>query len=232
LTFTATLDALIRAEGLVLHFDKGNTKALDGIDLGIYQGECLALVGPSGCGKSSLLNLLGTIESPTAGQIHFGSQSYATITDRSSFRRTHIGFVFQAFNLIATLSALDNVILPTVGTRGSANDHRERAKDLLAKLGLSGRIGHFPNQLSGGERQRVAIARALINDPKVILADEPTGSLDSANTREVLDLLEALTKETGLTVIIATHDGDVASRADRVVRMRDGKIDQRTENFS
>jgi putative ABC transport system ATP-binding protein len=224
-------DAIVRVENLALHFDDGKTKALDGVDIEIREGEFLALVGPSGCGKSSLLNLIGTLDSPTAGQIYFRARRYSTIRNFSLFRRDHIGFIFQAFHLIPTLSALDNVFVPTIGGPGSTNDHKERAKGLLSRLGLSDRMNHFPNEMSGGERQRVAIARSLINNPDVLLADEPTGSLDSTNAMQVLDLIAEIRKEKELTVVIVTHDSTVSSRADRIVHMRDGKLDHRQEPF-
>jgi ABC-type lipoprotein export system ATPase subunit len=227
---TSVSAPILRAESLTLHFDEGKTKALDGIDIAIAEGECLALVGPSGCGKSSLLNLIGTLDCPTSGQIYFRSSPYSAVGDRSLFRRQHIGFVFQSFHLITTLSALDNVIVPTIGVPGSASNHKERATRLLSRLGLRDRLDHFPNKMSGGERQRVAIARALINDPEVLLADEPTGSLDSANAMDVLVLIDEIRKERGLTVILVTHDTDISSRADRVVHMRDGKLDERPDD--
>jgi putative ABC transport system ATP-binding protein len=228
---TSLSDAIVRIETLALHFDDGKTKALNGIDIEIREGEFLALVGPSGCGKSSLLNIIGTLDSPTAGQIYFRSRPYSTIGNFSLFRRQHIGFIFQSFHLIPTLSALDNVVVPTIGGPGSVSDHKERAKGLLSRLGLRDRMEHFPNKMSGGERQRVAIARSLINNPDVILADEPTGSLDSTNATEVLDLIAEIRKEKGLTAIIVTHDSSVSSRADRVVHMRDGKLDHRGETL-
>jgi ABC-type lipoprotein export system ATPase subunit len=229
LNSTPQSDAIVRVDNLVLHFDDGKTKALDGVDIEIREGEFLALVGPSGCGKSSLLNLIGTLDSPTAGQIYFRARCYSTIRNFSLFRRDHIGFIFQAFHLIPTLSALDNVFVPTIGGPGSANDHKERGRGLLSRLGLSDRMNHFPNKMSGGERQRVAIARSLINNPDVLLADEPTGSLDSTNAAQVLDLIAEIRKEKSLTVIIVTHDSTVSSRADRVVHMRDGKLDHRQD---
>jgi len=216
--------AMLRARKLALHFDAGSVKALDGVDLEICEGEFVAVTGPSGCGKSSLLALLGTLDVPTSGEIHFRSQAYSAIRDLSLFRRRHIGFVFQSFHLIPTLSALDNVVIPTIGRAGAACEHNKRARELLAQLGLQGRLAHLPSRLSGGERQRVAIARALINDPDLILADEPTGSLDSASALHVLDLLAGLRKERGLTLVLVTHDAAVAARADRHIAMRDGRI--------
>ncbi|HEX5338303.1 MAG TPA: ABC transporter ATP-binding protein [Gallionella sp.] len=217
-------NAIIRAENLALHFDDGQTRALDGVDVEIREGEFVAIVGPSGCGKSSLLNLIGTLDNPTGGEIYFRAQPYSAIRDLSLFRRQNIGFIFQSFNLLPTLSALDNVLVPTVGCPGTAKAHEERARYLLSELGLHKRLDHFPGKLSGGERQRVAIARALINDPDIILADEPTGSLDSANATHVLDVIGELRQQKALTIVMVTHDANVSSRADRVIRMRDGKI--------
>ena len=218
---------LLHVESLTLHFDQGSVKALDGVDMEVREGEFVAITGPSGCGKSSLLSLLGTLEMPTSGDIHFRSLAYSGIRDLSLFRRRHIGFIFQSFHLMPTLSAWDNVLIPTVGGPGAASDHRERARALLSKLDLQARLDHFPSRLSGGERQRVAIARALVNDPDLILADEPTGSLDSHSARQVLDLLTDIRKDRGLTLILVTHDPVVAARADRQVSMRDGRIERR-----
>ena len=217
-------NSIIRAEKLALHFDEGQTRALDGVDVDIREGEFVAIVGPSGCGKSSLLNLLGALDTPSSGEIYFCSEPYSKIRDLSLFRRQNIGFIFQAFQLLPTLSALENVLVPTVGSADSTA--MQRAKSLLEKLGLSQRMNHLPGKLSGGERQRIAIARALINNPSVILADEPTGSLDSLNATQVLDLIGELRNERELTVVMVTHDSSVSARADRIVRMRDGKINR------
>ncbi|MDP1870084.1 MAG: ABC transporter ATP-binding protein [Gallionella sp.] len=215
---------LIRINGITLYFDGGQTRALNGVDLTIQEGEFVAIVGASGSGKSSLLNVIGTLDTPTAGEIYFRDQAYSTIRDASLFRRENFGFIFQDFHLIPTLSALDNVIVPTIGCEGRG--HKARAQALLSSLGLQDRLNHFPGKLSGGERQRVAIARSLINQPRVILADEPTGSLDSANAQQVLDLLTQVVKEQGLTLIMVTHDASVSARADRIVHMRDGCVEQ------
>ncbi|HZW26422.1 MAG TPA: ABC transporter ATP-binding protein [Gallionella sp.] len=215
---------ILSTRNLSLHFDEGQTRALDGVDIEIGEGEFVAITGPSGCGKSSLLNLIGTLDTPTSGDIHFRSRPYSALGDLSLFRRENIGFIFQSFHLLPTLSALDNVLVPTIGRPGASADHEERARALLSRLGLSNRLDHFPGRMSGGERQRVAIARALINDPDLILADEPTGSLDSANAAHVLDLLDCIRHEKELTVIMVTHDAGVSARADRVIKMRDGKI--------
>jgi len=215
---------ILSTRKLALHFDNGRTRAVDGVDIDISAGEFVAITGPSGCGKSSLLNLLGTLDTPTAGELYFRGKPYSAIRDYSLFRREHIGFVFQSFHLIPTLTALDNVLVPTIGRSNPGNSPTERAISLLHQMGLHDRFRHFPTQLSGGERQRVAIARALINSPDVILADEPTGSLDSANAAQVLDLLVQMRQESTLTIVMVTHDAAVSARADRIVRMRDGKI--------
>jgi putative ABC transport system ATP-binding protein len=215
---------IFRAEALTLHFDAGRTRALDGVDVEVGEGEFVAIVGASGCGKSSLLNLIGALDAPTVGERYFRGQPYSAMPDLADFRRRHIGFVFQSFHLIPTLGVLDNVLVPTIGSPGSAGIHRTRALALLERLGLSDRLQHFPATLSGGERQRAAIARALINTPDLLLADEPTGSLDSANAAQVLDLISEIRRERGLTVVIVTHDAGVSAHADRLVPMRDGKV--------
>jgi ABC-type lipoprotein export system ATPase subunit len=220
-----TDDAIVRVANLALHFDAGKTRALDGVDIEVREGEFLALVGPSGCGKSSLLNLIGALDAPTAGEIRFRGRPYASLGDLSLFRRDHVGFIFQSFHLIPTLSALDNVVVPTIGGPGPMVAHRERARSLLSRLGLRDRLSHRPGTMSGGERQRVAIARALINQPDLILADEPTGSMDSTNAAEVLALIAQMRRERELAVLMVTHDAAVSSCADRIVHMRDGRVD-------
>ena len=221
---TAT-DIIVRADDITLHFDEGQTRALNGVSIAIRAGEFVAMVGPSGCGKSSLLNLIGTLDIPTSGEIYYRDIAYATLPDLSLFRRQHIGFIFQSFNLIPTLSALDNVLVATIGGKGVDSAYQKRAAGLLSKLGLANRLNHYPGKMSGGERQRVAIARALINDPDIILADEPTGSLDSASAEQVLAVLAEVRKERGLTIIMVTHDDKVSAHADRIIHLRDGKID-------
>lgn len=218
------MTTIIRTEALALHFDDGQTRALEGVSIAIREGEFVAVTGPSGCGKSSLLNLIGTLDTPSAGELYFRNLAYSGMRDRSLFRRNNIGFVFQAFQLLPTLSALDNVLVPSIGVQGTS--HRAHAQALLDRLGMSHRLNHLPGKLSGGERQRIAIARALINNPALILADEPTGSLDSANAGEVLDLIGQLQQERNLTVIMVTHDANVSARADRIIRMRDGRTEE------
>jgi putative ABC transport system ATP-binding protein len=218
-------DPIVRAEEVALHFDGGATRALDGLDFRLDANEFVAIVGPSGCGKSSLLNLIGALDVPTAGRLFFGAQAYTDIPDLALLRRRRFGFVFQAFHLIATLTALENVLIATIGGPGPRQDARERARELLLELGLGARVHHFPGQMSGGEKQRVAIARALVNTPDVILADEPTGSVDTANAAQVLELLSTLREKRGLAVVMVTHDPNVSRRADRVVHLRDGRVD-------
>jgi putative ABC transport system ATP-binding protein len=197
---------------------------LRGVDLDIAAGTSTALVGPSGSGKSTLLHLVGGMDRPDAGTVRVGDVEVTRLTDRglAAYRRT-IGFVFQRFHLLASLTVLDNVVAPVLPVR-TTFDKRARAQQLLDAVGLAARACALPAQLSGGERQRVAIARALINDPVLVLADEPTGNLDSAAGRMVVELLERLQRERGLTVLMVTHDRSVAARADRVLSIRDGRL--------
>ncbi|MBI5920159.1 MAG: ABC transporter ATP-binding protein [Betaproteobacteria bacterium] len=206
-----------------LHFDEGRAKAVNGVDLRIAEGEFVAIDGPSGSGKSSLLNLIGALDVPTCGEIYFRGQPYSGIADMALFRSRHIGFVFQTFNLIPTLSALENVMIPVLGHSWSAARQRSKAASLLSGMGLADRLHCFPATLSGGERQRVAIARSMINDPGLILADEPTGSLDSVNAQQVLELLIGSREERQITLVMVTHDRSISARADRVIHMHDGR---------
>jgi len=197
--------------------------ALAGLDLDVRYGEMVAITGPSGCGKSTLLNILAAIDSPTSGSVIVAGRDLAHTHDLSDYRRHEVGLVFQLHNLLPQLSALANVELPMFGSRWSAHQRKARALELLAEVDLSGRGHRLPTELSGGERQRVAIARALANDPKILLADEPTGSLDSASTARFLDLLGRL-ESGGMTIVLVTHAPDVAAHAHRIVEMRDGKV--------
>jgi putative ABC transport system ATP-binding protein len=218
---------LIRMVGLTRQYRMGPSvvSAVDGIDLEIGRGEAVALVGPSGSGKSTLLNLLGGLDRPTTGEIWVDGENIAKTPARRlvMHRRERVGFVFQSFNLLPHRTALENVEVPLTIAGLPRAERRERARQLLERVGLGARTTHRPNQLSGGEQQRVAIARSLANEPGILLADEPTGNLDSATGEEVLRLLLDLNAG-GLTLIIVTHDANVASVADRIVRLRDGKV--------
>jgi len=200
--------------------------ALDHVTFAIPRGQCVAVMGPSGSGKSTFLNLVGALDRPSSGLVRVNGHDLAAVRDIDRFRAREIGFVFQLHNLIPTLTARENVEVPMQGIGVRAAARRARAEELLALVGLKDRAGFLPGQLSGGERQRVAIARALANDPALILADEPTGSLDTATGNELIDRLVALSRERGKTVILVTHDPLVALRADRIVTLRDGRVDQ------
>jgi putative ABC transport system ATP-binding protein len=200
--------------------------ALRGVSLTVPAGDYAAIVGPSGSGKSTLMHLLGGLDRPTSGTLLLAGRDVAKLgpTDLAALRNQTIGFVFQAFHLLPRTSAVDNVALPLVYAGVRAGERRRRAAAVLERVGLGHRLRHRPNQLSGGEQQRVAIARALVTSPSLLLADEPTGNLDSATGAEVLALLEALNRESGVAVVLVTHDHEVAARARRQIRMRDGVI--------
>jgi len=216
---------IYEATGLVKEFDDGQVHALRGVDFKIDEGEFVAITGPSGCGKSTLLQLLGALDRPSQGVLKYRGQSLGDLKDPSAYRAREIGFIFQAFHLLPTFTALENVQIPMFETSRPLKERREHAAALLASVGLEKRLHHFPGKLSGGERQRIAIARSLANDPSVLLADEPTGNLDSENAHLVLDLLLRLYEERKMTVILITHDPTVAARAKRVLRMKDGRVD-------
>jgi putative ABC transport system ATP-binding protein len=221
-------ESLYSLKGVTRSFSKGGVtvNALRGVDLEIARGETVSLEGPSGSGKTTLLQLLGALDTPTSGSIRFAGRSLEDESDSvlTDIRSREIGFVFQQFNLIPTLSAEENVAIAMVPRESSSVKRIARASELLGQVGLSHRLGHLPSRLSGGEQQRVAIARALANSPEVIIADEPTGNLDSTNAGEFLSLLDDLQKQFGVTIIIATHDEDVASHTGRRIRIRDGSI--------
>jgi putative ABC transport system ATP-binding protein len=204
----------------------GEVRALDGIDLEVGAGEMVAVEGSSGSGKSTLLQLLGALDQPTAGTLGLNGRELSTLSEkeRTDVRAREIGFVFQAFNLIPTLSAVENVELAMVPLKVPKATRRERALELLEQVGLAARAEHLPTLLSGGEQQRVAIARALANEPRVVLADEPTGNLDSTTADEVVRTLRALSDDRGVTVVLVTHAEEVARTAQRRIRLRDGKV--------
>jgi putative ABC transport system ATP-binding protein len=204
-------------------FEGGRIRALEDVSLHVDEGELVALTGPSGGGKSTLLNLIGALDRPDAGEIAVAGLDVAHLDDPARYRAEIVGFVFQFHNLITTLNAVENVQIPMLGTRPRAERER-RAHELLAEVGLGDRVRSYPPTLSGGERQRVAIARALANDPRLLLADEPTGALDSATGAQILDLLRRVRDERGTTILMVTNDDDVAGQADRVLQIRDGRI--------
>ncbi|MDO8616102.1 MAG: ABC transporter ATP-binding protein [Dehalococcoidia bacterium] len=215
---------VVEMRGVVKAFEGGRVRALDGADLQVAAGEFVAVVGPSGCGKSTLLHLIAALDRPDAGTIIVNGEDLAEERDLCKHRAQEVGLVFQMDNLLPTLSASENVQVPMFEIGLPARRRRQRAETLLGLVGLEGKGHNRPAELSGGERQRVAMARALANEPGILLADEPTGRLDSASGRRILDLLEQLRRERGLTVVLVTHDPAVADRADRIVRMLDGRI--------
>ena len=206
-------------------------RALDGVDLEVEAGEYLAIMGPSGSGKSTLMNLIGCLDTPTSGEYILNDQRVSDLDDGelASIRNHEIGFVFQTFNLLARATALANVELPLIYARVPARERHRRAREVLERVGLGDRVKHQPNELSGGQQGRVAVARALINDPSILLADEPTGNLDSRTSAEIMELFDEL-NAAGNTLIVVTHEEDIAAHARRVVRMLDGKVvaDERT----
>ncbi|KIF75580.1 ABC transporter ATP-binding protein [Streptomyces sp. 150FB] len=224
-------NGVLRARGLSRSHGRGESlvRAVDGVDLDVFAGQMLAVMGPSGCGKSTLLHLLGGLERPTEGEVWLSGRRIDDLSERAlaRLRRRSVGFVFQAFHLVEELSAAENVELPALLAGRSPRAARRRADVLLERVGLADRGRHLPWQLSGGQRQRVAIARALANEPLVLLADEPTGNLDTAATLEVQRLFEDL-RAAGQTLVIVTHDERVAATADRLISMRDGRLDDDT----
>ena len=224
-------EPLISLFDVVKEYDKGTVKALNGINLDIFEGEFVSIIGPSGSGKSTLLNMLGALDKPTRGKIYIDGIDLVKEKDLSEFRQEKIGFVFQLHNLIPNLSVFDNVQIPLLPTGMSNKEMKERASEIIRAVGLEDKKKQRPNKLSGGQRQRVAIARALVNNPSIILADEPTGSLDSKTGEMILNLLMEMHERYNVTLIIVTHDNDVAALAERTIKIKDGQIIEDKYNY-
>ncbi|MEN8817308.1 MAG: ABC transporter ATP-binding protein [Nonlabens sp.] len=224
---------VIEVRNIIRDFKLGSetVHVLKGIDLDIKKGDYIAFMGPSGSGKSTLMNLLGCLDTPTAGSYKLNGTDVSSLSDDqlADIRNTEIGFVFQTFNLLPRTTALDNVALPMIYAGKSKKDRKARAEEVLTSVGLNDRMDHQPNQLSGGQRQRVAVGRALVNNPSIILADEPTGNLDSKTGVEIMALFDKIHAD-GNTVILVTHEEDIAEHAHRVIRLRDGVIETDTRN--
>jgi putative ABC transport system ATP-binding protein len=216
---------LIQATNLSKTYPDGQVNALQGVNLAIRKGEYVAIMGPSGSGKSTLLNLLGALDLPTEGTICFDGQPLDKIPDLDALRAHQIGFVFQSFHLLPTLTAVENVQVPMFESKLPPAERAEKAARLLDEVGMGHRLKHLPNRLSVGERQRVAIARSLANDPMLLLADEPTGNLDTKTAEDILALFSRLHRERGMTLVVITHSEEVGERAGRVIRIRDGQIE-------
>lgn len=227
------METVIKIRKIVRNFKLGSEtiKVLREIDLDIEKGEYVALMGPSGSGKSTLMNILGCLDTPTSGEYELNGQIVSKLDDNelADIRNKEIGFIFQTFNLLPRSTALDNVILPLIYAGKSKTERDTMARKALDQVGLSDRITHKPNELSGGQRQRVAIARALVNNPSILLADEPTGNLDSKTSVEIMGLLHDI-HESGNTIIIVTHEEDIAQHAHRIIRLRDGVIEDDFRN--
>lgn len=219
--------ALITLDSVKKTYEMGDqvVRALDGIDIAVQRNDYLAFVGSSGSGKSTMLNILGCLDKPTEGQYHLNGKNVETLDQNqlSAIRNLEIGFIFQSFNLLPRASALGNVMQPLIYRNTPYGERKRRAMEALSRVGLGDRVGHLPNQLSGGQRQRVAIARALVTEPSILLADEPTGNLDSKTTVEIMALFDELHSE-GQTLIVVTHENEIADHCHRVVEMKDGKI--------
>jgi len=216
---------ILEARNLIKTYDDGRVQALRGVDAEIQAGEYVAITGPSGSGKSTLLHMLGGLDTPSEGKVLFRGAPLGSGADLDRFRSQQVGFIFQAFHLLPTLRAVENVQVAMLALRQSGNHRAERAAALLEEMGLKERMNHYPSQLSAGERQRVAIARALANDPAILLADEPTGNLDSVNSAHIMQILRGIQQQRGMTLAIVTHELDIAASAPRHIRIRDGRIE-------
>jgi putative ABC transport system ATP-binding protein len=216
---------LLQVRALRKSYDEGRIEALRGVDLSITAGEFLAISGPSGSGKSTLLQLLGGLDTPTSGEVLFKNARLGSTINLDVYRSRNVGFIFQAFHLMPTLRVLENVQVPMLALSPCPLKRAERAEALLSEMGLEHRLRQYPNELSAGERQRVAIARALANSPEILLADEPTGNLDSVNSARIMDILTGIQKQRGMTLIVVTHENEIAHSAARQIRIRDGRIE-------
>ena len=216
---------LLEVRELRKSYDEGRIEALRGVDLSITSGEYLAISGPSGSGKSPLLQLLGGLDTPTSGEVLFRGENLGSAIDLDTYRSRNVGFIFQAFHLMPTLRVLENVQVPMLAVNDNGFDRAQRAEALLKEMGMDHRLRQFPNELSAGERQRVAIARALANAPDIQLADEPTGNLDSVNSARIMEILTGIQKQRGMTLIVVTHENEIAHSAAREIRIRDGRIE-------
>ncbi|MEI6788967.1 MAG: ABC transporter ATP-binding protein [bacterium] len=227
------MEEIVKAEAVTKTYliGKRSLTVLDTVSVGIRPGETVAIIGPSGAGKSTLLHALGGLDQPTTGEVWFKGQSLYRLSpeERTMIRARHVGFVFQSYHLLPELDVVENVMLPTMAIRGMSRQRTktlERAEQLLDTVGLSDRLRHTPLELSGGEQQRVALARALMNEPELVLADEPTGNLDSVTGEHILKCLFGLTRERRHTLVLVTHNNEIAARCDRVIRMKDGRVEE------
>ncbi len=217
--------ALLEVRSLCKSYDEGRIEALRGIDLSISAGEYVAISGHSGSGKSTLLHLMGGLDTPTSGEVLFQNEALGAAIDLDTYRAHQVGFIFQSFYLLPTLRAIENVQAPMLAVGRHSDNRAQRAETLLREMGMEHRLNQYPNELSAGERQRVAIARALANNPSILLADEPTGNLDSVNSARIMEMLIGIQKKRGMTLIVVTHENEIANAAPRHIRLRDGLID-------